>query len=130
MLAAPALAESFYKWVDDKGVTHYGEAPPEEEAPVDAIDVTRDRAQKAAPPQAPKDLVVLYSAQDCKECDAARAYLKGHGIRFAEYDVYDSARGKEDYRRLRAKRVPIILVGNQRLDEFTPAAFEALQKQQ
>lgn len=28
-LAAPAHAEKFYKWVDEKGVTHYGEKAPE-----------------------------------------------------------------------------------------------------
>lgn len=28
-LALPAGAESFYKWVDEKGVTHYGEKAPE-----------------------------------------------------------------------------------------------------
>ena len=27
--AAPAMADKYYKWVDDNGVTHYGTAPPE-----------------------------------------------------------------------------------------------------
>lgn len=27
--AAPAMADKYYKWVDDNGVTHYGAAPPE-----------------------------------------------------------------------------------------------------
>lgn len=28
--AAPAVADKYYKWVDDNGVTHYGTAPPED----------------------------------------------------------------------------------------------------
>ena len=28
--AAPAMADKYYKWVDDNGVTHYGAAPPED----------------------------------------------------------------------------------------------------
>lgn len=27
--AAPAMADKYYKWVDDNGVTHYGTEPPE-----------------------------------------------------------------------------------------------------
>ena len=27
--AAPAMADKYYQWVDDNGVTHYGTAPPE-----------------------------------------------------------------------------------------------------
>jgi len=28
LLAAPVLADNYYKWIDDNGMTHYGEHPP------------------------------------------------------------------------------------------------------
>jgi hypothetical protein len=31
LMASPIQAGKFYKWVDDKGVTHYGENPPDTE---------------------------------------------------------------------------------------------------
>ncbi len=31
--AAPAMADKYYKWVDDNGVTHYGTEPPATGAP-------------------------------------------------------------------------------------------------
>jgi hypothetical protein len=30
LLSSPALASKFYRWVDDKGVTHYTQTPPPE----------------------------------------------------------------------------------------------------
>ncbi len=38
-LAAPAAAQQVYKWVDDRGVTHYGEKPPGGR-PSQAVDAT------------------------------------------------------------------------------------------
>lgn len=29
LASSPAVASTFYRWVDDNGVTHYGERPPE-----------------------------------------------------------------------------------------------------
>lgn len=47
VLAVPAGAAGFYKWVDEKGVTHYGEKPPEgiQAASVKVRDTTSSDAE-------------------------------------------------------------------------------------
>lgn len=47
-MIAPGHAQTIQKWVDEKGVTHYGDAPPPE---VKSGDATR---MKVTPPSEPK----------------------------------------------------------------------------
>jgi glutaredoxin len=68
----------------------------------------------------------MYSASWCGVCDRARRYFRAHAIAFREYDVETTAKGRLDYRRLRATGVPVILVGEKRLDGFSERSFERL----
>ncbi len=50
------------------------------------------------------------------------------GIKYKEYDVEKSAKGKSEYRRLGAKGVPVILVGKRRMNGFSVDGFEKLYR--
>ena len=69
--------------------------------------------------------VVMYSASWCGVCKRARKWLTANAIPFKEFDIDQSTQGARDFRQLRGKGVPIILVGKKRLNGFSPAAFEA-----
>jgi hypothetical protein len=58
----------------------------------------------------------------------AKAYLAGKDIYFSEYDVETSDIGKQEYRRLGGKGVPIILVGKQRMDGFSSSRLDRMLK--
>lgn len=53
----------------------------------------------------------------------AESYLQSRGVVFSEYDIETSRKGQADYRRLRGTGVPIILVGEQRMDGFNAATL-------
>jgi len=73
--------------------------------------------------------VILYSSRGCHFCRQAKAYFKAKQIRFMEYDVETHTKGRKDFKRLRGRGVPIVLIGRERLDGFNVKLFERLWKQ-
>lgn len=125
------FADAFYKWVDADGVTHYSEKPPAEGGGNSVtIDVTP--AMEGAPADSeasPRSRsVVIYSAEWCGVCKQAKQYFHLHQVAYTEYDVEKSAKGIADFRKLRGHGVPIILVGNDRMDGFNAARFEKMRR--
>jgi len=59
-------------------------------------------------------------------CKKAKTYLSKKGVAFREYDVERSEAERREYKRLNGKGVPIILVGDQRMDGFDRSKLEAI----
>lgn len=127
-----------YKWVDENGKIHYDDRPPEtskakrldisietyssvELQPYDASTVSDDKQESAE-----QKKVVMYSTEWCGVCKKAKAYFNKNGIPFREYDVEKSQRGKREYKKLKAKGVPVILVGKRRMNGFSTSSFEKM----
>lgn len=130
LLAQPALAGEISKWKDASGNVHYGDTPPADVA-AEPLSVKPNvyESQPIEPrsePASPPKKVVMYSTVRCGYCRKARAYFKANGIAFTDYDVETSAKGKQDYRRMGARGVPVILVGDERMDGFSESAFATL----
>ncbi len=70
----------------------------------------------------------MYSTAWCATCKRAKRYFEKNGIPYVEYDIETSAEGRSDYMRLGGRGVPIILVGDRRLNGFSPSAFEKVYK--
>jgi glutaredoxin len=125
-------ADEIYKWRDESGKIHFGDRPPvmEESTPVtvkpnvyqareiEIISGTGYRREK----------VVMYSTNRCGYCKQARQYFKRNAIPYVEYDVETSQKGKRDYKKMGGTGVPIILVGERRLNGFSEASFSAAYK--
>ena len=94
----PAFA-TLYEWVDDQGVRHISNRP---EVPS----------------------VVMYSAEWCGICKQARRHFQKEGIPFKEWDVEKSSKGRNDFRALRGRAVPIILVDGKRINGFSKKQFD------
>lgn len=130
LLAQPALAGEISKWKDASGNVHYGDTPPADVA-AEQLSVKPNvyESQPIEPrsePASPPKKVVMYSTVRCGYCRKARAYFKANGIAFTDYDVETNAKGKQDYRRMGARGVPVILVGDQRMDGFSESSFANL----
>jgi glutaredoxin len=69
---------------------------------------------------------IMYSASWCGVCKKAKRYFEENGITYTEYDVEKSAKGEAEFKRLGAKGVPVILVGNRRMNGFSVDGFEKL----
>lgn len=57
--------------------------------------------------------VVLYSAVWCGACTMAKRYFADNNIKYINYDVDTSKRGREDYARYFGKGIPVIVVNNE-----------------
>lgn len=129
-VAVPAAAGEIYQWTDSQGRVHFGDRPPGT-GDGQALEVQPNvmEAVAPAPAAAPRREVVLYSTQRCGFCRKARAHFRAHGIPFTEYDVETTDRGARDFRRLGGRGVPIILIGDERMDGFSAPLFDRLYHQ-
>jgi len=139
-LAWPPAQAQLYKWTDEHGRIHYSDKAPDKDkakAAVIRIESYSGPAvvsilEKSAPtaranqPAAAKGRVKLLTTSWCGYCRQARAYLNSRGIPFEDLDVEKSAQGKQEYRDLQGRGVPIILVGDQRMNGYSQARLDGM----
>jgi glutaredoxin len=120
-------AAEVYKWTGPDGRTHFGDRPdpgvPAEQMRIRSFSGTSDVTKNDSSAIAG---VVMLSTAWCGVCKRARQYLTSKGVAFTELDVEKSAAGRDEYRRLNGRGVPIILVGNQQMNGFDPARLDRL----
>lgn len=128
VLAPAAPAAGVYKWTDADGRMHFGDRPPEDVAIQEIKIQTFDGpAEVSGVSAAAVDRsVILFSATWCGVCTRAKEHLKARGVLFTEHDVEKSGIGKSEFKRLNGKGVPIILVGQQRMNGFSATGLDKL----
>lgn len=129
-----------YKWTDDNGVIHYSETEPEKIVAEEIIiktyksvliennneqpSINNEVTQNKRSPQK----VVMYSAEWCGVCRQAKAYFRKKNIRYTNYDIDKNKSARYRYESMGAKGVPVILVGNRRMNGFSVDGFEQLYR--
>lgn len=139
-LAAPH-AETLYKSVGPDGRIVYSDHPPPDgrvlksmsfqAGPASALPASaaeqleRLKALKK-PVAAATGALVLYSAAWCGYCQKAKAYLGSKGVGYQEIDI-DTPDGLAAFAQAGGgKGVPLLVAGSQRVQGFSPAAYDAL----
>lgn len=132
LVLSPASGGEIFRWVDEKGGVHFGDRPPAE---TEAAEVRlRINSYESPDIQALEESfysaqqVVMYSAAWCGVCRKAKRYFHDNGISFVEYDVEKSEKGRRDFARLGGRGVPIILVGDRRMNGFSAEAFQRMYR--
>ncbi|HEY3897762.1 MAG TPA: glutaredoxin family protein [Chthoniobacter sp.] len=69
--------------------------------------------------------VVMYTTSHCPACQAAKQYLAQKGVSYQEIDVETSREGAKAFQQLGGHGVPLILVGNKRLEGFSRQTLDA-----
>ena len=124
-------ASEIHMWKDEHGRTHFGDKPPAT-AESQVIEVKINTYESPSIEKYDRSLssgskkVVMYSTTWCGVCVKAKNYFKENNIAFSEYDVEKSSKGKRDYKKLDGRGVPIILVGDNRLNGFSASRFEQI----
>lgn len=72
--------------------------------------------------------VILYATSWCGYCKKARELLSENNIEYFEYDVEKSAEGKEQFKRLGGKGVPVLLINGEVLKGYDPTRILELAK--
>jgi glutaredoxin len=123
-----------YKWIDADGNVQFGDRPPAS-IQTETVEVRPNTYQSvtiepfeaySSKPTAAKGQVVMYSASWCGVCKKAKRYFQANKIPFQDYDVETTAKGKVDYAKLNGRGVPIILVGDRRMNGFSEQGFERI----
>ena len=129
--AVPRMAVSeIYRWVDENGKVHFSDKPSRAHSS-ETLKLRINTYEGVTYDHSIFDVgerVIMYSASWCGACKQARRYFQEKGIRFTEYDVERSAKGRLEYRKLGAKGVPVILVDDQRMNGFSVQGFEKLYR--
>ena len=125
-----------YRWVDKDGTIYYTATPrgkvksEDSRRKINSYSSPNVSSNKYSSSSISKPVksseVVMYSTTWCGYCKKARRYFKQKKIRFKEYDVEKSTKGKKDYKALRGKGVPIILVGDRRMNGFSVDSFKRI----
>jgi glutaredoxin len=134
-----AQAQTLYKIVTPEGRVVYTDHPPTQGKVLKTL--TPDAAPATALPASaaeqlaklqslrsalPTSGVVLYSAVWCGYCTKAKAWLAGKGIAFREIDI-DTPDGLASFAQAGGgKGVPLLVANGQRVQGFSPAAYEQL----
>ena len=123
VLSAPASQAEMYRWVDENGQVHYSDSNPgdaETYSPPES-NVADPFTQGSGPPT-----IRIYTAEWCSSCKRAKRYMQEKGIAFVEYDIEKDPHGRNEFRMLGGRGVPLITVGDQKMQGFTPARFEQM----
>lgn len=132
---AHTLAGDVYTWKDASGRVHFGDRPPATAGaePVEirintytGHPIVSDHQPSGEVALGDQKDVVIYTTEWCGVCKKAKAYFKAHDIPYREYDVENTRKGRRDYERLKGRGVPIILVGNRRMNGFRSESFEKI----
>jgi len=83
-----------------------------------------------ATPDRPAGPVLIYTRAGCPYCAQAKQYLEAHQVPFREYDIYRTEKGNRDFKALGGFGVPIIIVGERRLDGYDENRLAELLKSQ
>ncbi len=126
-IVSSAASGQVYRYVDDNGRVVYASVKPPGIEKADKVNIRHNSVSSPAinDEVVAKD-VVIYSTTWCGICKRAKAYFEEQGIAYDEFDIEKGAKGKRDYARMRGRGVPIILVGDQRMDGFDQARFQRL----
>lgn len=70
--------------------------------------------------------ITLYSSTNCAFCERAREFLRRNRLPFRDASVDTSRRAFSEFQRLGARGVPLLLIGEHRLEGFDPRRLTAL----
>ncbi|KJS09736.1 MAG: glutaredoxin family protein [Gammaproteobacteria bacterium BRH_c0] len=131
LLAATSLSQAqVYKWTDAEGKVHFSDKKPEsvvaEELTLEVNTYTQVTFEKSIYDVGPE--VVMYATDWCGYCKKARRYFKKNNIAYKEYDIEKNSKARRKYKAMGATGVPVILVGNKRMNGFSEQRFESLFK--
>jgi len=131
LLAAGQARGDLYVWTEADGVKHFSNVEPtgdvaeqqmETEGDVDGT--ASSGFQRGA--RAPRPKIVMFTSPRCGYCRLARDFFERHGLRYTEYDIAASRKGRLLFKRYRGRGVPLILIGDKRIEGFNEPAIRKL----
>lgn len=70
--------------------------------------------------------VLMYSTANCPACTMAKAYFTRKGVPFEDLDIDRSPEARGAFQKLGGRGVPLIMVGNERMEGFSPQRLDQI----
>lgn len=70
--------------------------------------------------------IVMYTKPNCGYCARAKAFLSKNGIAYTDYDITTDKKAHERFRKLKGTGVPLIFVGDKRIQGFNEGLLRRL----
>ena len=139
LLAFAAQAQQIYRWVDASGRVQYSAEKPPSGAAASVIQprVSAVGGNAASGSKAPaakgeraagKPAVKMYATDWCPYCKQAREYFARNGIAYIELDIEKSEAAKAEHKSIGGRGIPVILVGNERMNGFSEQRMAQMLK--
>ncbi len=137
LVFSTASFAEIYQWRDKDGQLHFGDQPPAQAKAeqvnikinsYENVEVVNDLNLTSTTKKKNKrsGSVVIYTTTRCSYCKKAKLYFNSKKIGYTEYDVENSSKGKRDYKKMNGTSVPIILIGNTRMNGFSKSRFDQI----
>jgi len=72
--------------------------------------------------------VSLYTTAWCGYCKKAKNYFRQNSIAYTEFDIEKDVAARKRYKKMGATGVPVIIVGNKRMNGFSVRGFERIYR--
>jgi len=125
----------FYKWVDEKGETQITDYPPPQEKAAKNIEIHKTESEKpiiaekedeSSKIKAPKKTdVVIYTKNDCQDCDKALEFLKSKNVPFIEYNMDNDPDAAVKRKELdKDEDVPFAIINRNHVHGFSESVYD------
>ncbi|MBP7342630.1 MAG: glutaredoxin family protein [Smithellaceae bacterium] len=133
LLLAGTGGADFYTWEDEAGVTHITDYPPPKNQKNVKLkmfeETSSDRLGNAAAHVGEKPEIILYTKNDCAECDKAREFLAAQNMTSIEYNIdLDRAALKRRKAIDDSEEVPLLVVGRTQVYGFSEVTYNRALK--
>lgn len=132
VLAGAVQAQTVYRWVDANGRIQYTTEKPPAGAQATTVQgrvsSVGGNAAPAARPVVAKAPVKMYATDWCPYCRKAREFFASRGIAYTELDIEKSQAAMAEYRAIGGRGVPVILVGDARMNGFSEPRLAEMLK--
>lgn len=123
-----------YKWINADGEIQFGDKKPLNKKSENINLKINTYKSVTVDPEILKDTkknyknkkVSMYSAAWCGICRKAKKYFNNNNIAFIEYDIDNDKAAKKRHKAMGATGVPVIFVGDRRMNGFSAASFERI----
>ncbi|HOE33341.1 MAG TPA: glutaredoxin family protein [Smithella sp.] len=131
----------FYKWVDEKGEIQITDYPPPENKAVKNIEIHEvgsedplnaegeDDASKAKNQKKPE--IVLYTKNNCPDCEKAKEFLNSKNVPFIEYNMDTDEKAVAKRKEVdQGDEVPFAIINRNQVYGFSESVYNKVLQMQ
>ncbi len=132
-ITATVAFADFYTWEDENGTVHITDYPPPQIKTAPGVKVYKqegpEELEKAPLVEEKKPEIILYTKNDCEECDKAKAFLRSRNLPFTEHNMdLDPAAAAQRKELDDSEEVPFAVINRVQVYGFSETVYNRALK--